>query len=173
MLPIDRAHYVTGDIFVMSPPRQTLRAWAPFWDCVSILFQFQSSDVSDGDTELPEWRIHWVAGIALLRAVGHVLAKADAETSSAHAEIIASFWEELRRDRDNAEIFWQFIEKERNNLLKTYSFGARLVHGDDGGYIEFEGGRDAFQLFRQAVYWWRMQLMHMEAQIAAPPDCPR
>jgi hypothetical protein len=152
-------NYVTGDIFVFSPPRQTLKAWSPFWDCVVILFEFQNSEV---DEERSEWRLYWVAGIALLRTIGHVLAKADAVASPRHQTEIDRLWEGWKADRALSSIFWNFIEKERNNLLKTYSFGARLTHDEEGYYVEFEDGQDAFQLFRQAVYWWRHQLMALE-----------
>ena len=138
---------ITGDIFVTSPKRQTLKSWAPFWDCVSILFDFQNSDVDDAGEELPEWRINWVAGVALLRTIGHVLVKVDSKTSPAHAVAIGELWRKFKSDREDAAIFWNFIEQERNNILKTYSFGARLSFDDEGGYIEFGDGQDAFQLF--------------------------
>lgn len=53
--PDKRYDYVTGDIFVRVPTHQTLSAWTPFWDTVSILFEFQNSDIDD---EHPEWRFH-------------------------------------------------------------------------------------------------------------------
>src|SRR5215470_16672172 len=112
-------NYVTGDIFVFTPPRQTLKAWGPFWDCVLILFEFQNSDV---DEETSEWRLYWVAGVALLRTIGHVLTKTDARTSQRHRMEIDRLWEAWKSDRNLTSIFWNFIEKERNNLLKTYSF---------------------------------------------------
>lgn len=145
---------------------QTLKGWEPFWDCVGILFHFQNSDVTDGNEELPEWRLYWVAGVALLRTIGHVLAKADAKSSPNHTQEIDNLWSRLRSDRESSWIFWDFIEKERNNLLKTYSFGARLAHDEKGAYIEFGDGDDAFQLYRQAVYWWRHQLMELEATLS-------
>lgn len=161
--------YVTGDIFVQSPPQQTLKAWSPLWDCVSILFWFQSSDVADGEEELPEWRIYWIAGLALLRTVGHVLAKVDAKMSPKHAEAIGALWKGFQADRDCSAIFWNFIERERNNLLKTYSFGAKLAWDEDQyAYVEFERGLDAFELFREAIYWWRHHLMALEHKLAAP-----
>lgn len=95
-------NYVTGDIFVFSPPRQTLKAWGPFWDCVVILFEFQNSDV---DEEHSEWRLYWVAGIALLRTIGHVLAKTDAMTSPRHGTEIDCLWESWKSDRALSSIF--------------------------------------------------------------------
>ncbi|MEO9899293.1 hypothetical protein [Nisaea sp.] len=158
--------YVTGDIFTFNPPQQTLSAWAPFWDCVSILFNFRTSEISDGDEEYVEWRLFWVAGVALLRTVGHVLAKVDTNASEEHAQAIASWWKQIRSNKENSWIFWQFIEKERNNLLKTYTFGAQFsLHGDEAKII-FEDGEDAFERFREAVYWWRHQLLTLEGQLS-------
>jgi hypothetical protein len=155
-------NYVTGDIFTRPIPKQTLKAWAPFWDCVGILFHFQNSDIADGEEELSEWRLYWVAGVALLRTIGHVLAKVDAKSSAQHAQAIDRLWKRLQSERKSAWIFWEFIEKERNNLLKTYSFGAQFVHTEEESFIQFDNGDDAFQLFRQAVYWWRHQLIELE-----------
>lgn len=161
------ASFITGDIFTRTSPDQTLKAWEPFWDCVSILFHFQNSDIVDGDEELPEWRLHWVSGLALLRTVGHVLAKVDARVSPDHAETVNNMWAKLKADRQSSAIFWDFIEEERNNLLKTYSFGAKLSLGEDGYFIEFADGQDAFQLFREAVYWWRHNLELLEKELQA------
>ncbi len=157
---------ITGDIFVARPTAQTLVAWNPFWDCVDILFHFQNSDVTDGDEELTEWRLYWVAGIALLRTIGHVLVKVDSKTSQHHARAIDDLWQQFKSDRESNRIFWKFIEKERNNILKTYSFGARLSNDDhDGYYVATEEGEDAFQKFREAVYWWRHQLTSIENKL--------
>lgn len=152
-------NYISGDIFVFSPPLQTLKAWEPFRDCVTILFEFQNSDV---DEERSEWRLYWVAGVALLRTIGHVLVKSDATKSPRHSAEVERLWERWKADRAKSSIFWDFIERERNNLLKTYSSGAHLALYDAGYEVEFEDGEDAFQLFREAVYWWRHQLMALE-----------
>ena len=159
--------FITGDIFTRIASDQTLKAWEPFSDCVGILFHFQISDIVDGDEELPEWRLHWVSGLALLRTIGHVLAKVDARASPAHAEKVDGLWAKLKDDRKTAAIFWDFIEEERNNLLKTYTFGAKLSSDEDGYFIEFADGQDAFQLFREAVYWWRHQLEMLEKELRA------
>lgn len=154
--------YITGDIFVSTPPKQTLKAWEPFWDCVTILFEFQNSDADDENTE---WRLFWVAGIALLRTIGHVLAKVDASNSSKHKQEIDRAWADWKTNASDNAIFWDFIEKERNSLLKTYQFGANLAQDDNGWFVQFSNGDDAFQLFREAVYWWRHQLRLLEDRI--------
>jgi hypothetical protein len=159
---------ITGDIFTRTPPIQTLRAWEPYHDCVDILFHFQNSDFVDEGEELPEWRLYWIAGVALLRTVGHVLAKVDALVSPTHAAVVGGLWATLKADRKSSAIFWNFIEEERNNLLKTYTFGAKLGSNENGYFIEFADGQDAFQLFREAVYWWRNQLEYLEKELREP-----
>lgn len=67
-----------------------------------------------------------------MRTVGHVLAKVDARVSPAHAEAVNGLWAKLKADRRSSAIFWDFIEEERNNLLKTYAFGAKLSSDEDG-----------------------------------------
>lgn len=155
--------YVTGDLYIRKVHKQTLKAWEPFWDCVNILFYFQNSDIADGEVERSEWRLYWVSGVALLRTIGHVLAKVDAKSSLQHSQAIDDFWKSLHSERESAWIFWEFIEKERNNLLKVYSFGAQFVYAENDSFIQFENGDDAFELFREAVYWWRHQLIELEA----------
>lgn len=160
------SNFITGDIFTLRPPKQTLKAWQPLWDCTSILFTFQNSDFQDEGEELPEWRIQWIAGLSLLRAVGHVLFKVDAKKSLYHQDEIEKLWLSFKDTRSGSSaIFWNFIEQERNNLLKTYSFGAKLEQDENGYFIEFSDGQDAFQLFREAVYWWRYHLMALEAKL--------
>src|SRR3990170_5538825 len=116
-----------SDIFTRVPPEQTLAAWRPFWATVSILFELQNSDIDD---EHPEWRFSWIAGVALLRTIGHVLDKVDAKVSQRHENAIRSTWNGWKNDRTTHWIFWEFVEDERNNVLKSYTFGVTL---DDNG----------------------------------------
>jgi hypothetical protein len=150
--------YAAGDIFVHVPPKQTLKAWEPFFECVGILFDFQASEIND---EHPEWRTSWVAGLALLRTIGHVLVKVDSLTSKKHAETIKAAWESWKRDKKENWILWDFIEQERNNILKTYKFGVEI---DSEGLVHKHSGLDGVQLFREAVYWWCYQLEELESK---------
>jgi hypothetical protein len=134
------------------------------------------------------WRVHWVACLTLLRAVGHVLDKADGDTDAKHRTAIAAKWEAWKANKDANAIFWNFIEEERNNLLKEYNFGVepeptyivtnsgdRIVTNEGEAivteedffrlsHVGFEGqeGRDVIGL---AIEWWRKQLDEIEAKI--------
>jgi hypothetical protein len=67
-----------------------------------------------------EFRISWFAITGLLRAVGHVLANVDSRQSPEMASSIRRGWDELKATRPQPEIFWGFIESERNNFFKVY-----------------------------------------------------
>lgn len=73
----------------------------------------------EDDTEDGRWRVHWAAAAALVRAVGHVLRNVDGmdERVRRAADTAHRRW---RSDDPAHEIFREFIERERNNLLKEY-----------------------------------------------------
>ena len=152
---------VTGDIFTFTPQKITLNAWKPMYDCKHILFIFQQTELEE---DRPEWRFFWISGLAILRPLGHVLKKADSEMTNGHQSIIADWWTNLNYENKDNQIFSDFIEKERNIILKTYHFGAELQALDGQCVMLFEG-EDALELYREAVYWWRNQLIRLEERL--------
>lgn len=161
---LQRPSWITGDIFTAASGYGSLKAWEP-WDwTVSCLFDLQNSDIDD---EHPEWRINWIAGVAMLRTVGHVLKNVDSRTSGKHTSIITEYWKTWQHDKDLNWIFFDFIEQERNNILKEFSFGATLPAVNDGRVLAYGNTQfDAAQLFREAVYWWRHQLRSIEKDLS-------
>lgn len=138
-------------------------------------------------TEL--WRPRWVAVVTLLRAVGHVLNKVDSECSIEARAVIEEAWEGLKGSKP--EIFWQFIEEERNNVLKAYEFGPaigvtvrpgtiflNLSTGDTtsspNGPTTFDAfmrsgsfeGQDPLTLCRCAIEFWRVHLDDIDRQVS-------
>jgi hypothetical protein len=71
----------------------------------------------------PAFRSSWFSIVGLLRAVGHVLAKVDAERDRHLAATVNAEWKKLTDTRPEPKIFWGFIESERNRLLKNYEHG--------------------------------------------------
>ncbi|HXF26731.1 MAG TPA: hypothetical protein VN610_05630, partial [Bryobacteraceae bacterium] len=66
---------------------------------------------------------------ALMRAVGHVLDRMDAnENGPCPGLSVDVAYAKWKANRDEHRIFWEFIEEERNNILKKYTFG--FVSGD-------------------------------------------
>ena len=75
------------------------------------------------ELQAEDFRISWISVITLLRAIGHVLQKVDAQQSPATKKAVDEKWEELQRSKPEPYIFWNFIEGERNRFLKNYEHG--------------------------------------------------
>lgn len=75
------------------------------------------------DLQGEEFRVSWVAILTLLRAVGHVLDKADRKSSPAMARAIEEWWKDINASKPEPTIFWQFIENSRNRTIKLYEHG--------------------------------------------------
>ncbi|MDI1228582.1 MAG: hypothetical protein PSY14_12950 [bacterium] len=134
------------------------------------------------ETEVrPEtFRLLWVAGITLARAVGHVLEKVDGVQTVAAKSAIDAAYVSWKNDRRGNAIFWEFIEQERNQVLKQYEMGFftgpisllaanELFAADnflfcpvtDGAFA----GEDCRDVLKQAIEWWQLQLAKIEADI--------
>lgn len=92
-----------------------LRARSVLADCRWALAQY-SSELSG-----PRLRVAWVGIVALLRAVGHVLKKIDSRDNPNVRQIVDQLWNEWASTEP--AIFCEFIENERNSVLKQYEFG--------------------------------------------------
>ncbi len=141
------------------------------------------------------WRTRWVALVALLRAVGHILDKVDAVADPSIGRASAAAWQQLGASKPDPRIFWDFIYDERNNVLKAYRFGAGLnitvrpgsawcntVTGESGGtesgpttYDAFMrsgsfAGEDPRELARRAIDFWTAYLDSIDRASAAGND---
>ena len=102
-----------------------------------------------GDLQGEAFRVSWVAVVALLRTVGHVLRNVDAREGDTHLKkAIADLWSNLKAGEKQRQppIFWDFIEQERNLILKEYILGAkRTAHfpvvDRVGWTVELSGGK--------------------------------
>jgi hypothetical protein len=130
------------------------------------------------------FRVIWVASVALSRAVGHVLQKVDSNTSPQLKTVILQMYESWKADPETHRVFFEFIEDERNSVLKEYEFGfmsgpVDLVVLPDGpsatladnlfcplssGRFAGEDCRDVLEL---AINWWQMQLGQIDRAAAA------
>jgi hypothetical protein len=124
------------------------------------------------------FRVFWVAEISLVRAVGHVLQKVDGRDEVVKAAV-ASAYASWKADRSGNAIFWDFIEEERNQVLKQYEIGffAGPVDVVAGGQVHSlddhlfcpitDGpfaGEDCRDILEQAIGWWEQQLAAVEAE---------
>ncbi len=127
------------------------------------------------------FRVLWVAAAALARAVGHVLKNVDAKADPAVEKAVAEAWDRWQTDKGRNAIFWEFIEKERNQVLKQYELGffsgpvdvvaagQQFIVGEHlfcpiaAGAYEGEDCRDVLQ---EAIAWWDKQLGRIEREVA-------
>jgi hypothetical protein len=131
------------------------------------------------ETQEDRFRLLWVAGIALARAVGHVLDKVDGEQDNSLARIIRAKYASWKQHRSANSIFWNFIEDERNRVLKEYSVGflsgPMNIVADNKIYTLDENlfcplsdgafaGEDCRDVLKSAIEWWERQLDDIEIQ---------
>ena len=134
------------------------------------------------ETRPEVFRLYWVAGIALARAVGHVLQKVDGERDDTTKRAVASAYAAWKADRQACAIFWDFMEQERNQILKEYEIGflAGPIDVVAGGELHTLGehlfcpiadgtfaGEDCRDILAQAIAWWESQLNSIEATVQA------
>jgi len=121
----------------------------------------------------------------MLRTVGQVLDKVDSKTDPKLARIIASHWSELKANRDANWIFWEFIDRERDNILKEFELGAApeplmLITNDDleagvapdlteiirsqGLELFTADGLTAIDAFEEAILFWSEYLKSIKAE---------
>lgn len=132
--------------------------------------------------------VMWIAAITALREVGHVLAKVDKYSDTILSQKIDAWWSDLNKNKtiDKNRIFFDFIDKERNDTIKELS-----IHYDKGmqdiliieginkkeacfvndiipqliyipmtdGYYEGEDIRD---LIEMAIEWWEKQIEELK-----------
>ncbi len=133
------------------------------------------------------WRVLWAGAVALLRAVGHVLRNVDGRTAGSRESINAAYktWTAKRPEH---LVFREFIEKERNNILKEYRSNVLpspevpvVVVDSDAGSVTHEtpfvldenlfrpmtegfgSGEDARDVYRKAIRWWEAELSRLDA----------
>jgi hypothetical protein len=133
------------------------------------------------------FRVLWVAAIALVRAVGHVLSKVDAQGDPDLRARLDVIWPKWKAGEGPAIVFAGFVEPQRNRVLKEYDMGyddgaVWLALGDsDGlatGFDLGEGnlfrplssgpfaGEDARDILTDAIAWWDSQLQTLSQPAA-------
>lgn len=155
-------------------------------DCEAALEMLE--DVQDEQ----RWRVLWIGAMALLRAVGHILRKVDGEALQ-QVTVINAAYERWNAGQAEHAVFREFIEKERNNILKEYRLSvldsaevglaisvddpnAGIVARDapfvvDGNLFRpitdgFGTGEDARDVYRTAIEWWDVELSRLETELA-------
>lgn len=151
------------------------------------------------ETEPDRWRVHWAGAVALLRAVGHVLLNVDQPADRFIAAAGKAAHRRWKSDDPAHLIYRDFIEDERNNILKEYrskvhpldtvDVAVRLtLQNPETGEISYinqvmpldnnifrpmtEGygaGEDARDVYQEAIDWWERELSAIEAAASDRP----
>lgn len=136
--------------------------------------------------DLRRWRVLWAGSLALLRAVGHVLKKVDGADALIGSVVDERFMN-WKTEREANAIFWDFIDDERNSILKEYRFGVSLADeipmlverfklegGTEGEVFQLGKnlyrpilnghgeGEDARDMYQEALDWWDRELTIIE-----------
>jgi len=142
-----------------------------------LLAEFQRDDGMMRPLAL--YQTQHLAIIAMLRSVGHVLHKVDADTP-ARKRWLDEQWAQWKRE----PVFLEFIDFERNRLLKEYQGairpddpailataaaadalspgGALLLVGMDVSRLRAADGTNLLARLRDAVAYWRRHLSEAE-----------
>lgn len=140
-------------------------------------------DLLETEESAERFRLHWVAAVALCRAIGHVLQKVDSNTSPQLKTAISQIYDSWKAEPEAHHIFFEFIEDERNAVLKEYEFGflsgpvdlVVLPSGftstlEDNLFCPLSSGRfageDCRDVLELAINWWQVQLSQIDAAAA-------
>lgn len=134
-------------------------------------------------TDDVEFRLYWVAAVALIRAVGHVLHKVDGGAEPMLRTIAEQHFKSWKGDASQHLIFRGFIERERNNILKEYASEVSegdipvFVSGEDQGAFNLDenlfrpmdsglyAGEDGRDLLKDAIEWWAQRLDELDLEV--------
>lgn len=152
-------------------------------------------DMLQAETDPDRWRVHWAGGVALLRAVGHVLLNVDQKLDPELAKIANTAHLRWKGSDPSHAVYRSFILEERNNILKEYrskvhpladvpvAISLTLLNPDTGEIrhldqvanldenlfrplVEGYGeGEDARDVFDEALGWWERELTCMEDEL--------
>lgn len=90
--------------------------------------------LSEGGLWLSDWKVLWVGTCAVLRTATYLM-KQDAQ-SCLNKQLKAGLQKEfgqISENRGQHKIFWEFVFKERNSLLKEYHWSAYEAYLDENG----------------------------------------
>jgi hypothetical protein len=158
-------------------------------DCEIALQMLESEEAPD------RWRVLWAGAIALLRSVGYVLEKVDSRdvngNKNALFKVSSAAFDRWKKGEGKDAIFVQFIENERNNILKEYRSSvfqnpnvtlAIWNENDEASALELDlslyhpivdgygANEDARDIYRNALDWWAIELSKLEREVAQNSD---
>ena len=151
------------------------------WDCRL------AWELLESEARFDIWRVHWVAAVTLARAVGHVLQKVDGKDETV-AKATRALFAEWKSGAPEHAIFREFIEAERNTVLKEYRSTvdqSETIHVSVRGELFDLGeslyrpitsgpwsGEDSRDVLLEAIEWWSAQLDRIDQLSRKPVGSP-
>lgn len=142
-----------------------------------------SHNLLEVEESTEQFRVLWVASVTICRAVGHVLQKVDSSTSPRLKLAISQAYSSWKADPESNRIFFDFIENERNSVLKEYKFGFNSgpldILAPDGSLFTLDNnifcplidghfsGEDCRDVLELAIVWWQTQLDFIDCMATA------
>lgn len=85
---------------------------------------------------LSDWKVIWIGACTLLRT-SIDLFQIDAKSciNWRIREEIRSEWASIKKEKDKHPIFWEFLRKERNNIIHEYEWAAYEVWMEQDGTV--------------------------------------
>jgi hypothetical protein len=109
----EEPHVSTPKDAAQTPHHATQHAREVLFDCEEAWLELRKASQNT-------LRRRWVTTITLLRAVGHVLLEVDTNASAVAREVIRQVFGAMKEPEP--AIFWGFIKKERDLVVKQYRF---------------------------------------------------
>jgi len=84
--------------------------------------------LSEPSLLISEWKINWIGACTLLRTAIDLFRKDQASClNSSIRQEIGSEWHAIKTNRSDHPIFWEFLRKERDNIIHHYEWAAYEV----------------------------------------------
>ena len=110
--------------------RYNLASYRACLDCKYAIERLKEKEVT-----YSAWKVEWAGICALLRTSVHLMREKDAKSclpENLNTQMRVA-WNELLTNKAKYPLFWEFIHKERNNIMKEYEFSAyEAIIGPDG-----------------------------------------
>ena len=153
--------------------------------------RYAIATMSNDDLAFSSWKVQWAGICSLLKTAVHLM-KLDAKRcfSVELRGAMHAAWQDLGNRRSEHAIFWEFVNKERNNILKEYEFSAyegfinedgsidwttsilSMVDKDRGLFIRGGpyGGRRALEVASEAADWLEHYIVSAIVAAGYDPD---
>lgn len=162
-----------------------LRSYRAYFDVRFALENYPAEGMT-----LSRWKVYWAGVCSLLKTSIHMM-RHDARSClpGPLKETLVSSWNELRQNKSQYPLFWDFIDRERHNILKEYEFSAYETYLSPDGKqtypsllesIDLQGvllirggtydGRDALELAKEGASWVGSYLDDTMRRAGLDPD---